>query len=418
MNSWDEDPRVRRISIEKDGDQTPTEQDRATPRHNRPRRPWLPLVISGLTVAIAIVVVSVSGGLRFDDPIPQDPERFASRSGDVEPTDAIETAGTTTTSTLALRLDELLPGLSDRLTFIATTEEEIRSLVWDPSFRFPVSFGLAISPMSNPRRASAAFDSGGRSLAVLVNTSTGRDIWAGTPTDVGDSPDITQVSSWVWNATEVGAIAWMGFPNDPNGGLSTGSISPLTGNLVDVKNVSRLTTPGGIVRWDNQGFIVNDIDAIRAINDDGSIAWERAGVALSASSSFVIAQVPDASTGNLGFAVLDRTDGELTAEIGTMPETSQGDVWVGTSRNTGLIATVKEIDSRSSSLTVRGDELAAPRIIRIDQNVRPIGFTTQGEFFVFDALDSADLVFVNWRTGAIRSVPLPDEYNVIALDLG
>jgi len=417
MSAWDEEPRVRPIAMERDDDSAFSVQDNKAPHRHRPRRPWLPLAISGLTVVVVVVVVSVSGGLKFDDPAPQDPERFASRSGVVETTETTEASASTTT-TLPSRLDDLLPGLSDRLTLIVNTEDGIQSLVWDPSSRTPRPYGLTVPPLSNLDFASAAFDSGGRTLAVLVNTSTGRDIWAGTATNVGGSPDIRQVSSWVWHATEVGAIAWMGFPNDPNGGLTTGSISPLTGNLVDVRNISDLTTPGGIVRWDTHGFIVNDINTIIAINDDGSVAWERAGIARTASSSFVIARVPDETTGNLTWAVLDRTDGELTTEIGTLPETSQGAVWVTTSRSTGLIATVKEIDTRSSSLTVRGAELAAPRIIRIDQSVRPIGFTTQGEFFVFDATDTNNLVFVNWRTGAIRSVPVADNYTVIAIDLG
>lgn len=410
MNPWDEEQSVRPIPIGRDGDQAPNLRNNKTPHRHRPRRPWLPLAISSLTVGVVVVSVSVFGGLQFEDPLPPDPGQFASRAGDVDTT--IATA--TTTTILPKRLDESLPGLSDRLTLIATTVGGIRSLLWDPSSRTPLPYELKEAPWSELVNTSAAFDSGGRTLAVVVNTPSGTDIWAGTTTNIGDLPDITRAASWAWHATEVGRLAWTGVRDDGELTLNTGTISPLTGDLVDVRTRTELIAAGGIVRWDAKGFVINDARTIRALNDDGSLAWERSGVAASASSTFVIALVPDQTP---TWTVLDRETGETSTEIGPLPEASRRNAWLTTSQSTGLIATVVRTDSRSS-LTIRGTELSAPRIIQVDTSVLPFGFTSQGEYFIFKATDTNDLVFVNWRTGAIHSVPVPDEYVVIGLDLG
>jgi len=366
------------------------------------------LAILGLTAIGVVVVVSIFGGLRSENPASQDPEQFASRPGDGETTE-------TSTSTLPLRLDEFLPGFADRLTLIVTTDDGVRSLVWDPASGTSRQYELDLPPMTET--IYATFDSGGRSMAVTMSTTgTGKSVWAGTPTDVGESPDITRASSFIWHATEVGAVAWMGFPGD-DGGLRTGTISPLTGDLVNVRDVSDLLTPGGIVRWDDQGFILNDADDIRAINNDGSMAWQQPGLAQSASSSFVVALVLDESTAEATWVILDRKTGERSTGITQPFELSRSDAWVTTSPSTGLIATVVGMNGRSS-LTIRSAEPSATRIMQIDGFVIPLGFTSQGEYFRFEEHGMNDLVLVDSGTGAIRSVPIPDEYTVIGIDLG
>ena len=278
MSSWDEKPMVRPIPIGQDGDQARHIPDNKTPRRHRQRRAWLPLAISALTVAIVVISVSAFGGLRFDDPLPPDPGQYASRSEDVDTT----VVTVTTTTTLPKRLDESLPGLSDRLTIVATTEGGIRTLAWDPSSRTPLPYELKEARRSEHANASAAFDSGGRTLAVVENTASGANIWAGTATNIGNLPDVTGAASWAWHATEVGKLAWMSVGDDGDIELNTGMISPLTGDLADVRTRTELITAGEIVRWDAEGFVINDAGTIRAINDDGSLAWERPGVAASA----------------------------------------------------------------------------------------------------------------------------------------
>ncbi|GMR02032.1 MAG: hypothetical protein BMS9Abin20_0358 [Acidimicrobiia bacterium] len=411
MKAGDDGPRVRPISIEDDEIATPDGAPTARTTSDPPRRRrWIALVVSGSAIVLAIGAVSAFGALRFDDPARQDPAVFASGSG--------EDSTTKVPSALPQRLEEILPDLTDRLTLVALSQDGLETLLWDPSFRIPRPYDLPVATLGQTDGVNASFDSGGRTVAISVRSPVGTELYLGSPTNVGEQPDIVGASSFTWHATEVGAIAWVA--RDAGGivQLHTATVSPLSGSLVDDVVVADLDGIAGVIRWDSAGFlinsVINDNMTVVSLGRDGSPLWSRQGVAVSASKSLAATIVPDDRGQDSRWIIIDRATGDpMDPNIDGSPE----DVWVSTSRDTDLIAKVSNF-VRRTSLTINGPGIAATRIIQVDIGVTPIGFSSRSEYFLFGTKDSNDIVFVNWRTGATHTVPVPDEYEVIGIDLG
>ncbi|MCL1594508.1 MAG: hypothetical protein M3132_09170 [Actinomycetia bacterium] len=405
MEGWDDGPRVRPISLD---DDLTTAGVESSVRPDRHQRQWLPVVVTSIAVVVIVVVVSLFGALESDDP-QQDTALFSSVRSDTSNDQRL-----TDSAAASIERQPRL-GVSDTMTLIATYGDRVRTLLWDPSFGVPRPYNLLDTAMiTESDLVSASFDSSGTSLAVLVDTPAGTNVWAGTPTNVGESPDIVAASSSVWHATRARSIAWIGEHEGGNTVLATGSIHRRSGSLVNVRPMAELTPSAQILRWDEDGFIINEAGAIRALAADGTLRWERAGIAMSSSSSFVIATAPNDGSVDVLWMILDRSTGE---RAGPSPDLVTEEAWVPRSRDPGLIATVAASDTHSI-LTVRGKNLRSPRTVEIEQQVSPIGFTSKSDYFLFNALDTSDLVFVNWRTGATHTVQIPSEYAVVGLELG
>ncbi len=406
MEGWDDGPRVRPISLD---DDSTTPGVESSVRPDRHKRRWLPVVVTGITVAVVFVAVSLFGALESDDPQQQDAALFSSVRSDTSNDQR------STDSATAPIERQPRSGVSDTMTLIATYGDRVRTLLWDPSFGVPRPYNLLGTAMiTGSDLVSASFDSSGTSLAVLVDTPTGTNVWAGTPTNVGESPDIVGASSSVWHATRARSIAWTEETEGGNTVLATGSIHRRSGSLVNIRPMAELKPSAQLLRWDADGFIINEAGTIRALAADGTLRWERAGIAISSSSSFVIATAPEDGSVEVLWMILDRSTGE---RAGPSPDLMTKEAWVPRSRDPGLIATVSASDSHSI-LTIRGTNLQSPRTVEIEQQVTPIGFTSKSDYFLFNALDTGDLVFVNWRTGATHTVQIPSEYAVVGLELG
>jgi len=403
MEPWDGGDRVRPIPIEDD--------DGADYRSEPPRRdssgpslPWLPLLIAIGAVVIVVGSVSVFGALRFEDPEPADVASFSATTVD-------EDGSTTTATTLPPRLEELLPGITDRLTLIADYEGEAISLLWDPSFRIPKSIPLGVSSTSRSSLGTALFDRGGRFLAVeKCDAQQICDIHVGLPADVGSKPDIENALGFTWHASEVGRIAWVQASKDGYT-VYTATTDPLSKGVNAVQPQFTLSELPRLVQWDNLGFVVTHVvEPARtvALTTDGVEVWALNGRGTTATESIV--PIVD---GSQGWSIVARDTGE---PIGAGAP-AEDLVYVATSDSAELIARLSVRSDQYYSLTVTGGDLTAPRIVTIERDYTPLGFTEDGRYFLFLGSEES-VVFVDWNRGAARTVSAPDGHTIIGIDVG
>jgi hypothetical protein len=404
MAQGDREQKVRPIEYTPDGSFTTKPRQEMNRDSGRPR-PGVALALSAVAVMVAVGAVALFGSLEFNDPEPTEPQDFASgaQSDDEYPPE-----------TLPPRLEDSLPNLTDRLTLVAMVDNGLQTLLWDPSFRVPKAYDLPIENVDADTDVEASFDSGGRTLAVSVTTPQTTRVYLGDPTDIGGSADIVGPTSLLWHASQVGAIAWVVPGTDGQWDLHRGKVDPLSGTLTNDVVVTHFDTPVGLVRWDSAGFVLNQGSTVVAIDSDGVPVWNQKGVAVSGSASILAIIAPDDSASETRWVITDRTSGQPTEQQVTG---TPGDIWVATSRDSDLIAEIAASIERTR-VVVTGPEIAAKRIVQIDLEVAPIGFTSSGEFLQFKPFDSNDLVFVNWRTGATHTVPIPDNTVVVGSDLG
>ncbi|MEN8238031.1 MAG: hypothetical protein ABFR53_02390 [Actinomycetota bacterium] len=404
MEQGDRERKVRPIEYTADDSFSPIPDRDEEQESGRPR-PWIALALSAVAMLVAIGAVAVFGSLEFNEPEPSEPQEFASgaQSEDEAPPE-----------TLPPRLEDSLPDLTDRLTLVAMVDDTLQTLLWDPSFRVPKAYDLAIDDIGPDAGIEASFDSGGRTLAVTVTTPQTTRVYLGDPTDIGRAPDIVGPASLLWHASQVGAIAWVSPGQGGQWDLHTGKVDPLSGTIMNDVVVTQFSTPVGLVRWDSDGFVFNQGSAVSAIDASGEQLWRQAGVAVSGSASVLSVIAPDDSASDTRWLIADRLSGGAASHQVTG---SPGDVWVTTSRDTDLIAEIAASIDKTRIL-VNGPGLATTRIVQVDLQVAPIGFTSSGEYLQFNLFDSNDLVFVNWRTGATHIVPIPDDTTIIGSDLG
>jgi len=404
MEAWDGRDRVRPIPIE-DGDDVPVEHGEPPRRRRRSRsRPWLPLLIAIIAVVIVVGSVSIFGALRFEDPEPADVASFSATTLDEE-------GSTTTATTLPPRLEELLPGITDRLTLITEHEGAAVTLLWDPSFRIPKSIPLGVSSTSRSRLKMALFDRGGRFLAVeKCDAQQICDIHVGLPADVGPKPDIENALGFTWHASEVGRIAWVPAARDGYT-VYTGTANPLSKSLTETQPQFTLPELPRLVQWDNLGFVVTypiKPERTVALTPDGTEVWARSGRGTTATESIV--PVVD---GSEGWSMVDRDTGEPMGASAPAEEL----LYVATSDSAELVARLSVRSDEYYSLTVTGSDLSAPRIVTVEQQYEPLGFTDDGTYFLFLSGSEA-VVFVDWNRGAARQVAAPDGHSVIGIDVG
>lgn len=344
------------------------------------------------------------GALRFEDTEPADVASFSATSRDAQ-------GSTTTATTLPPRLEELLPGITDRLTIVAENDGEAVTLLWDPSFRVPKAIPLGVSSSSRSRLGAALFDRGGRFVAIeKCNAQQICDLHVGLPADVGTKPDVENSLGFTWHASEVGRLAWVQ-ASEGDYTVYTATANPLTKSIDDVESAVVLDELVRLVQWDNHGFVaqhvVGDTRTI-ALAPDGGEMWTMAGMATTATESIV--GVVDSET---GWSIVERTTG---TSLGTSAPAEEL-LYVAASDSAELIARLSVRSAQYYSLTVTGGDLAAPRIVTVEQQYEPLGFTDDGTYFLFLS-GSETVVFVDWNRGAARLVAAPDGYSVIGIDVG
>lgn len=411
MEAWDDGPRVRPIPLDDDAH----DRDEPSGAHPAGSRSWVPVTLTITAVAVAVASVALFGTLRFDDPPPAPIDEAAAET----PEDA---ASTTTAAPLPPRLDELLPGVTDRLTLMAVRDGTLNALLWDPSFREPKPIPLDIEETPGARFTGAAFDRSGRLVVVERCSNLRCDLYGGAPTELGTTPDVTGTLGFTWHGSEVGRLAWVA-PSGAGYDIVTGRVNPLSGGIDDTTDQFTIDEPVRLVRWDRLGFVLQSTGSVTrtiGVDPEGAVLWDRPGQASTATerivaiSNAVPADDGEQETDALAWSLVDRTTGESIPDGDTI---APAIVFVGASESADLVGRLSARDTGPYSLRVSGGELSAQRVVTIQQRYEPIGFTDDGAYFVLLG-DAANIVFVAWNQGSSHEVAVPDGFGVLGLDLG
>ncbi|MCZ7533367.1 MAG: hypothetical protein M5U23_08185 [Acidimicrobiia bacterium] len=411
MRYKQDDERVRPIPID-DGDPS-LFRGEVLDRHTTSgtRHPWLPIVLSGLGVAIILGSVAGFGAIQDDEP----PPAFAN------PT-ASDTAGgdTTTTTIFGLPLNETIPDIEDRLTLIVSSEDGPAALQWDPDFIRPKEIILNFRP-AEASFHEASFDSGGRFIAVAEKLQDSRtyNLSLGIPTNL-ETGTLHGVQSHVWHATEVGRLAWIQQMADESSMLYTANVDPLTRSLMHISAVGPVSDAEELVRWDSQGFLLNDgaPSVVWRSNTDAALVRSEPGLVAAASATTMI-------LAPIGVLPTHLTEADLATRSGDVIRTlfdkrvmeDEAAAHVAMSANTDLIVNFRGANG-SAHLEVSGPTVRNTHHLTYRRDLTPIGFSTNDRFVVLRLDGTNDLVFVDWAAGTFHTLDIPDGYEVLAFDIG
>jgi hypothetical protein len=426
--NWNDEPRVRPIPVEDDSlfSSDPVKRNRTTA--DGPRRLWLPIVVSGIGVAIVLGSVALFGSVQDTDPPPLDPLAFRNRTTE---------APDESTTTLGLSLSDMIPGFTDRLTLLVDRPNGLAVQLWDPSFSSPeaeasegsitgkatlpdfkeVPLFLEVAPEAE---YSASFDSGGRFMAVAVETPTSSQLalYVGIPTNIGGL-DLIGVQSYRWHATEVGRIAWVQHRPGNQPALSTGGVDQLRESIADVTQLALVDEGDSLVRWDRDGFVFNTTGGQVVLRDTAGVELSRIdGVAVAVGTTVIVVAPPGMDPSLLSTAQLfgrHGTPGETLFEAPLDPGTSLRSFVI--SRTSDLVARI-DVSSLGTRLQVTSPSLSRIHLLDNQDDLTPLGFTTDYRYLVFRRHAINDLIFVDWRLGTVHDLTIPDGYSVVAIDIG
>ncbi len=417
MEARDNESQVRPIPITDDNgvllpDAGAPRRERATPPH----RPRLPLAVSLIAVVGLVTAVAVFGAVEFRDTPSTDPEVFSIT--------APEDEASSTVDTVPLSLEEAVPGITDRLTLITTDGEALWTLVWDPSYRVPKTYAM-MSP-SAQSWTSASFDAGGRVIAALgtgLNGTGPQDLWFGQPTQIDHIRDIDEVWSTTWHASELSRLAFMTFTvgdaSEATLQLQTTEIDALTDTHTSPRVMSEFTELASVVRWDNSGFVIQMGDTTLALDAGGAELWRNDGWAQNASPNF-IPQIRTIGEGSQWY-LTDRSTGDHTsfAEFGINASAIETTVVGAQSNDLFAAATYREAGTTVTVIAPKlGAQLSAPRVVQVKGDPALYQFTPSASFLILRPTTTNDLIFLDWRTGAVHHFDVPDNQTVLALNLG
>ncbi len=411
MSKKQDDERVRPIPIE-DGDVTWFDDEplgRQEP--SGVRRPWLPIVLSGIGVVIILGSVAGFGALQDDDP----PQAFTNpTASDTADDDA------TTTTIFGLPLNETIPDIEDRLTLIVSSEDGPAALQWDPDFIRPKEIILSFRPAEDSFH-EASFDSGGRFIAVAekLQNSVTYSLSLGIPTNL-ETGTLPGVQSHVWHATEVGRLAWIQRMADESSMLYTADVDPLTKSLMHISAVGPVTDAEQLVRWDSQGFLLNSQlqTAMWRASDDATLVRSKPGLVAAVSATTMILAPSGVFPTHLTDANLATRSGDAIRTLfdrRVMEDDATARVAMST--NTDLIVNFRGTIG-TAHLEVHGPTVQNTQHLTYRRDLTPIGFSTNDRFVVLRLDGTNDLVFVDWAAGTFHTLDIPDGYEVLAFDIG
>ncbi len=240
------------------------------------------------------------------------------------------------------------------------------------------------------------------------------DVWIGPPTDIGSSPDLEDVRSYVWHATDVSRLAYLTSTN--NGYLlETVQVDILSKTPSDPIVSLEFPELPDLVRWDDGGFIVQRGGNIVALDRLGHELWRMTGRAHGASPNYVTAILQ--GVGGPQWHLVDRQTGDLQsfADYGVDPNPELTHVVASHNSDIYAVATHREL---RTAITVVGPRQITRHISQVDYRLYPYRFTSDSLFLVLRSVDSADLTFLNWRTGATHALDVPNGHRVLAFNLG
>jgi hypothetical protein len=414
MEAWDHEPRVRPVPIEDENDDSSSSavHTRAERSVHGTKRPWLPIALSAIAVVGVLTSVALFGAVEHEDPPRLNPLPFASDAEDV-PTE-------TTPVTFAPALEDIIPDITDRLTLMVVGPEGPAVLLWDPSFVQPKVIDLEIDS-DGGYDYEASFDSSGRFVALAASAfdSAATDLYLGVPTDVGDI-ELANVRGYRWHTTQVGRIAWLATDDSGHSVLRTGEVDPVSQNLHDVTIIATMWTPLELVRWDSEGFILSDtnLGMVYALDALGTEQWTRRGHVVATSANTILISPKRVLLERATYVESFTREGDPIEIV--LDEETRDDVIIrtmATSLNSDMIARI-DVQEDSMRIEIRGPQIAALRVIHYNEAAPPIGFTSNDQYFVFESEKGNDLLFVRWKRSVTYELDVPDEFEVIGLDIG
>lgn len=412
MEAWEGESQVHPIPIEDDDGVHHPAEGTPLPARAHDHRPWLPLAVSGAAIVMLIGAVAFFGAVEYPDAPRTNPRVFSLTT--------IPSTDTSPAAVLPPTLEETIPGITGRLTLITTDGETLWTLVWDPSFRVPKSYSLT-SP-SGVSWTMASFDAGGR---VVAATGKGpvrnrpRDVWLGPPTQIDQTPDIRDTWSAVWHATEVSRLAFVTVSYDAGSEavfqLWTTEFDALTNAAAEPDLVAEFDQSTHIVRWDGDGFVMQIGNRTAALDPAGAEIWRTDGSAYSASPNFV----PHVrrTAGGREWSLIDRATGVQMSFTNFGNAATAAAANVIAARNNDLFAAATPREA-GTTITIFGSTRSARRILQVEGDPTLYQFTPDAAFLILRLPDTNDLVFLDWRSGAVHRLDVPNDHEVLAVDLG
>lgn len=362
------------------------------------RAPGVSIAVAAGAVVLALtfVVFGAGGG----DDLPElDPYQglVAADAANVE---------ATTTTTIPPRFSDMVPIETDRLVTISRSGDP-RTVLWLPAERYGRTYRLQNDPQW------ATFDATGDSVAYLDAQWT---LFAGpVPGDVAPQVE-AMVSGARFHPTETAELAYTSpVAASESTGLYRVHVAPGILGGLEPTMVATLPETAHLLTWGDWGYAVSIDDpaspAIIILDPDGQAERIMPGVAHSAGGDAIFVD----ATGEL-FA--GSGGPELLAPIVVIPESAVGIfdrmfepiyLFPGADARTlnvtispdGLhIADATFTITGGTSVTIRDRSVDTLRSVRIDSAAHPIGFVADGTHLAMQDVDSGELIFVNWRTGA------------------
>jgi hypothetical protein len=397
MEARDSESRIRPLPIDDlDGD---APQAPVGPR--RRIAPLVAIILGALAFGVIARGLSVGGNETAGAGITAPPPSLAD-----EP--ATTTTTTTTTSLPpppALR--EMLPIVDDRLQILAlTTTAKIGQ--WDADLAFP-SYTTSIT---NP--LSAGYNSDGTRLAIQSGVG-GNSIVIDSATS--NLAHIWDATSGVWHDTDPSLFAWT--EDDAETASTVVRVADVTGDTsAGIAAQSEFRIPGlnhTLRAWGDWGFVATNGPITSGYDSDGVQQRTVDGMFFDAASDGLLLLAEPSDEGSIPF--LFDSAGNRTA----LPALDiDADDFHITADGQWVFA-VSIQDDGYTSILARTVHSRSTRLSSTDARARVVNMTWGDRLFVLQDLDSGDLLFKDWNTGAeyrvtfehrVAAAFLPNEFDL------
>jgi hypothetical protein len=420
----------------------------------------LPLAVAGVALVLLGIVGSVIGNGNGDDAIgglgPADTTTTTVAETTTTTVRPIAAAPprttTTTTTTLPPTLADTFPFANRGLTAVARSGQSGSVLIWQPGSREPRVFATTGRP------DVAAFNATGDTLAYLAFSGLGGGtLHIGPPGGVQPAQSV-RASSFAWHPRDPGSIAWIA--EDPvtrETRLLVGSLDPVAGLLTVDEVVAVMSPRDLLLAWGDWGFLVSRSDpdtpfftwlsgdgetggvvgfpltATLHLDPGGAVLHSAPAIPLDATGDGDVLLISTAqayeeatqslSPAELGFGgeIVDALpSGLYVADVSLVPRVSQPtlspDGWHYLAPDGARVA---EITARDNVTSVTTQDVGgrSTRIVGVDGPHRPLGFTVDGTWIALQNEATGDLRFVDWRSGAIRTIEFQRNGFGVAVDL-
>ncbi len=393
MEARDSGSKIRPLPIDDiDGD---------APQHHpiEPSRRLLPLIV---IVAGAIAFAVIARGLSVGDST----EVGSSDTTAAPATLAEEPEPTTTTAPPPPppTLRRMLPVVGEQLNLVVlTTTAKVGQ--WDPDLAFP-SYDSSIS-----QPESAQYNIDGTMVAIRSGVADGAFV---IDSATKGPAYIWDVTSGVWHNTEASLFAWTELDAEAvSTVVRVADISGDTSAGVAALLEFTLPAPDHILRaWGDWGFVTTSGSITYGFDADGLQTRMTDGMFFDAATDGMLLLADPGEEGVVPFLLnLDGTRSELPSlDIGA-------DDFRITADGTWVLATTIQEDGHTSILA-RTVHSRSTRLTSVDETARIVNMTWGDRLLVLQDIESKDLLFKDWNTGAEYRVTIEDPVAAVFLPDG